>query len=320
MLNRNELVQNVRDTLVSAGFYVSDLVSMRPVGFDLVARRDNQLLIIKVLTNIDALSEEIADELIRLSFLLKASPMIIGERKGTGKLEQNVVYDRFGIKSISKETLKDHLLEGIPLHVYAAPGGLYVNLDHEKILRLRKEKEMSLGNLARRLKVSRKTIQKYEEGMNARVEVALRIEEMMDDGVTEPIEILNQYYKKLKEEVPDVSEKEKQKIKNYLQKEIFSILKELGYQVVPLTRCPFEAVSKVKKNTLLTCIHKYDKKLLKKAKIVKSISKITEKHALLVTDKDVDKKNISGTPLFIKKELKKIRSPEEIFEILSERL
>ena len=54
--------------------------------------------------------------------------------------------------------------------------------------------------------------------------------------------------------------------------------------------------------------------------MVNSISKITEKQAVLITDKDVSKKNIEGTPLVAKKELKKTRGPEELLELILERI
>ena len=87
-----------------------------------------------------------------------------------------------------------------------------------------------------------------------------------------------------------------------------------------MERCPFEAVSKDKRKILLTCVDEYNKKLLKKAQVVSNISNITEKHAVLIIDKDVNKTSIVGTPLIIKKELKKIRGPEEILELVLERL
>jgi len=148
-MDRAELVKDVRETLSNAGFYVSDLYSMRPIGFDLVARRDNSLLIIKVLTNVNALSEDVAEELKVLSELLKGHPLLIGERSGTGLLEKEVVYDRFGIQAISPETLESHLLDGIPLKIYAGPGGFYVNLDNERLLKLRQQQNISLGSFAR---------------------------------------------------------------------------------------------------------------------------------------------------------------------------
>ena len=189
-MERKELLGDVRDTLIKAGFYASELYSNRPISFDLVARRDNSLLIIKVLTNIDAMSENVARELRKLSILLKGCPLLVGERSGTGVLREDVVYDRFGIQAITSETLRIHLLEGMPLEVYAAPGGLYVNLDQDKIKKFRTEQNISLGSFARSLKVSRRTIQMYENGMNASVEVAIRIENFLDTNITVPIDLL----------------------------------------------------------------------------------------------------------------------------------
>jgi len=322
-MNRAELVKNIREIMSNAGFYVSDLYSMRPIGFDLIARRDSSLLIIKVLTNINALSENVAKELIVLSELLNGHPLLIGERSGAGFLEGDVVYDRFGIQSISPETLKSHLLDGAPLKIYAAPGGFYVNLDNERLTKLRQKQNISLGSFARSVKVSRRTVRMYEEGMNARVEFASRIEELLGDTVTLSIDILRKNQKKPqpeeKEIKPSYSYAQTDRIKGF-QREVFSILKQIGYEIIPMDRCPFDAVSKNKERILLTCVHRYDKKLLRKAQIVSSISKITEKQAVLFTEGEVNRTNIDGTPLIIKKELRKIRGPEEIIELILERI
>jgi len=316
-MDRTELLGNIREILTKAGFCVSDLCIIRPIGFDLVARRDNSLLIIKVLTNIDALSEDVAKELRVLAILLRGSPLLIGERSGIGFLEDDVVYDRFGIQTITPASLRDYLLEGTPLKAYAAPGGLYVNLDREKLKKLRQEQNISLGSFARYVRVSRRTASMYEDGMNARVEVASRIEELLGSPITMPIDILKLSPSDKKEITSFHGETERLK---EFQLEIFSILKSVGYKIIPMERCPFEALSKDKERILLTCVHKYDKKIVKKAQIVSSISKITERYAVLFTDKEIDKKNIEGTPLIGKKELKKIRGPEEILDLIIERI
>jgi putative transcriptional regulator len=315
-MQREEIITQVRETLTNAGFYVSELYSMRQVGFDLVARRDNSLLIIKVLTNIDAMTQDVASELRTLSILLKACPLLIGEKTGFRTLEHDVVYDRCGIQAITYDTLKNHLLEGIPLEVYAAPGGLCVNLDKEKIKSLRREQNLSLGSFARELRVSRRTIQMYEEGMNATIEVAIRIEDILGENITVPIDIL-----KNTEQTKDLKTLiNRRETIDEFQREIFAMLEKIGYRVIPMGKAPFEAVSQEKKKILLTCVDRYDEKLLKKARIVSSISNITEKHAVIIPDKDVSKKNIGGTPLIVKKELKKARGPEEILELILERL
>ncbi len=317
-MNRLDLVKVIRDILSNAGFYVSDLYSMRPIGFDLVARRDNSLLIIKVLTNINAISEDVANELKLLSKLLQGRPLLIGERGGTSFLEKDVVYDRFGIQTISVETLESYLLDGTPLKIYAAPGGFYVNIDKEKLIKLRKKQNISIGSFARSVKVSRRTVRMYEEGMNARVEFAARIEELLKDNVTLEIDLINKNKEKIKDTA--ISTKKPEEQFRDFQKEIFTILRKVGYEIIPMGRCPFDAVSKDKDKVILTSVHKYDDKLIKRAQIVGSISKITEKHAVFFTEGKIKKHNIEGTPLIVKRELKRIRGPEEIIELILERM
>jgi len=203
------------------------------------------------------------------------------------------------------------------LKAYAAPGGLYVNLDREKLKKLRQEQNISLGSFARYVRVSRRTASMYEDGMNARVDVVSRIEELLGSQVAVPIDILKPMHSDKKETTSIHGETEHLR---EFQIEIFSILKNVGYRIIPMERAPFEALSKDKERILLTCVHKYDKKIVKKAQIVSSISKITERYAVLFTDKEVSKKNIEGTPLIVKKELKKIREPEEILDLIIERI
>ena len=316
-MDRIVLLNDTREILNNAGFYVSDVYLMRPVGFDLIARRDNYLLIIKVLTNIDALTEDVAKELKLLSKLLMGSTLLIGKQSGAGLLEDDVVYDRFGIHAINIITLRNHLLEGIPLKIYAGPGGFYVNLDKETLIKIRREQNISLGSFARSIKVSRRTVRLYEEGMNARVEIASRIEKLLNLNVTIPIDILSKDSLNEKNITTINNEADNQKD---LQNEIFLILKNVGYNVIPMERCPFEAVSKNKDEILLTCIHKYNDKIIKRAQIIKDISRITEKYSALFLNKETNKTNIEGTPIILKKELKKINDPEEIIELIIERI
>ncbi len=312
---RQELLSSVRETLVNAGFYVSDVFSMRPVGFDLIARRDNTLLIVKVLTNINALPEDVAEELKTLASLLEGHPLLIGQRTTLGLLEDDVVYDRFGIQAITLETLKHYLLDGVPPKVYAAPGGFYVNIDNERLVKLRREKQLSLGAFARYLHVSRKTVQMYEEGMNARVDVALRMEDILGEALIQPIDILHGNTSMEEPKRRFNPDKE-----DTLQTEIFTILQHIGYTIIPMGKCPFEAVSKSKDGILLTCVHKYDKRIIKKARVIGGIARVTEKKAALFTDKRGFRDNIEGTPLIGRRELKSAREPEDVLELVVERL
>jgi putative transcriptional regulator len=240
---------------------------------------------------------------------------LIGEKNGMNALQDDVVYFRFGIQAVTLTTLLNHVLEKTPVDAYAAPGGLYVNLDKDKIRRLRQEKNISLGTFARHVHVSRRTVRMYEDGMSARIDIASRIEELFEEPVSTPIDLL----KPLMVETEQLPSYRQDQMKEF-QREVFTLLQEVGYKIIPMDRCPFEALSKEKEKILLTCVQEYNRKLIEKAHFMSSMAKITERHAVVFTNKDITKKNVEGTPVIIKKELKKIHDPEDVLALILERL
>jgi putative transcriptional regulator len=315
-MERAQLLEETRDILSQAGFYVSELSTRRLSGFDLVARRDETLIIIKILTNIDALTESYAEELKTLSSVLKASVVLIGARDGDGILENNVIYYRFSVPALTIKTLHNHLLEGVPLTAYAGPGGLYVNIDEYKLRQFRIEKNISLGSFARHVKVSRRTVQMYEEGMNTRLDVAYRIEELLQSSITQPFDILHRHYShKRKSSSPFL---DPEKFKEFELK-ILHLLQDVGYKIIPVGKCPFEAFSKDRENILLTSIQQYNDHLLDRAHVISSLAKIIERNAVLITDKEISKHNLKGTPVIFHRELKRIHDPEDVTNLVLER-
>ncbi len=315
-MDRLELIKATREILTRAGFYTSDLQGIRLAGFDIIARRDEVLLIIKVLSNVDSLTEELADELRILSHLLHAKPLVVGLKNGSGGLEDDVVYYRFGIQSITAATLFSNLLEGVPVHVYAAPGGFYVHLNEQRLRQLRTAQNLSLGTFARHVNISRKAVQMYEDGMNARVDIAIRIEDLLGDLVTRPIDLLSTE----NIDIPkSTKEQTFEKMKEF-QREAMGMLQKMGYDLTLVGRCPFQAVSKEKEQVLLTCVHRYNNRLEDRAQVISHISKITERHAFLITDKQTTKRNIGGTPVVHRKELKKTLHAEDLLDLILNRL
>ena len=113
-MTQDRLLQMVISVLLMSGFRVSERFSMRPRSFDLIASDRNTILVIKVVSHIDSISEEIAHDLDHISRYLKASPLIIGERARDAELERGAVYVRYGIYAINVSTLYDALVESIP--------------------------------------------------------------------------------------------------------------------------------------------------------------------------------------------------------------
>ena len=309
---KEDLIENVRDILAKAGFYVSRTLVMRRISFDVVARRDKILLIIKVLGNIDSFSKENAEELKVLAEALEASPLVIGERSGSGDMEEGIVYSRFGIPIVSIDTLSDFVLEGIPPFIFAAPGGLYVKLDSELLRKLREEKNISLGTLAEVAGVSRRTIQMYESGMGATIDVATRIEEYLNELLVVPLDPFI-YNSRTGQHLVDLNKLD------VFGQEVFGILDRLGYSIVPTVKCPFEALTSHDRTLILTGLGKDESKLVEKAHTVADISKITERKSMIFIERVRNRCSIGGTPLIGRDELKKMDESDTLFDLVISR-
>src|SRR5688572_29502207 len=144
---RPELIEQVRQLLSSTGFAVSERCSLRPISFDMVARRDNRLLVVKILGNADALGDRVARELRILAKFLDAAPLLVAQRSGAGALEDGVLYNHRGIPVITFGTLREHLVENSGAVAYASPGGLFVNLRQDVLRMVRAQRSLSLGIL-----------------------------------------------------------------------------------------------------------------------------------------------------------------------------
>ncbi len=311
-VKREELIDRIRETLAKAGFFVSDPHNIRSISFDIIARRDKQLLIIKALSNIDSLSSDDAEEMRVLATCLDAKPMVIGLHSSAGKLREGILYSRFSISIISEATFHEHMLEGVPPFVYAVPGGLYVQLDGEALRRIRAERNISLGMLAEIAGVSRKAIQMYESGMGAMIDIASRIEEFLNEPIVVPLDPFS------------CSAEAARTLKTFekfekLNQDVFELLKEIGYSVVPTIRCPFDALASEDELMLLTGIGDDDKITARKARVVGNISRVTEKKSVIFVRQKTSVEEIDGTPLITKDELRRADDSDDVLELILQR-
>ena len=311
-MNREQLINEIRDLLAKTGFYLSDKANTRGMSFDIIARRDQNLLLIKVLANVDAFTETNARELKLIARTLDGSPILVGQRSGGGRLEEGVIYSRFGVPILSKETFVDFFAEGVPPFVFAAPGGLYVHLDGDLLRRLRDTKNISLGTLAEVAGVSRRTVQMYLEGMSATIDIALRLEEFFGEPMVIPVDPFA-YTKDLEQALVSWDEFDT------FEKHVFQKLQNLGFEVVPTLRCPFEALTSDREEIYLTGVRTRNENVEEKVTMVSNISKVAERDSVIFVEKSRVRMSIRGTPIINKDELRKIKEREEIQDLIEER-
>jgi putative transcriptional regulator len=317
-MSRSALVGNVTAMLEDAGFVVSDRCSIRPKSFDLAARRGEDLLLLKILGNIDALDAMTGEEMRRLGTYLSATPMVVGLRTRDEDLKPGVVYFRHGVPVINPDTALDLFVEGVPPLIYAAPGGLYVNIDGDLLSDEREERGWSLGRLANELGVSRRTVSKYEDGMNASIEVAIRLEELFNQPFSSPVDVVDGA-----DEVRDAEPTPEDPDADPDDEPMVTVLTQAGFTVHPTIRAPFKAVGEDadrKQENLLTGHSSFTQSAEKRARIMSSLGEVTRTQSVYFLEEErVKRESVEGTALVTTQELAAIDDPDEIRKLIRER-
>ena len=314
-MSRSALVGNITAMLEDAGFTVSDRCAIRPKSFDIAARRGDDVLLLKVLANIDAFDGYTGAEMRRLGEYLDATPLVVGLRTRDEELDPGVVYFRHGVPVFSPDTAMDLFIEEVPPLIYAAPGGLYVNIDGDLLSEIRSEQKMSLGKLASELGVSRRTVSKYEDGMNASVEVAAELEDIFDRPLASPVEVLNGA-----EDVHDRVDDPEEPEADPGDAHIVTVLTRVGFDVHPTSRAPFKTVSEdeSRERKMLTGHSEFTRTAEKRARIMSSVGRVTETRSVYVVDRTT-RDSVDGTALIEREEFERIDDPEELENLIRDR-
>ncbi|MDK2986902.1 MAG: putative transcriptional regulator [Methanothermococcus sp.] len=296
----------------------------QPLGrscFDLIARKKDSRFLIKILKNIDSLSKEQSEELIKISSMVNAVPIIIGTRTRNSPMENGVVYERYNIKAITYDTF-DLYLKGSPPVIYAHRGGFFVNIDGNVLKETREKLNISVSELAEFSRVSKKTIYKYEQNAaNPAVEIALKIEEYLDVPLVKGIQ-LSEFPKELETEKESLENKNNSTNTEDFKIQIMDILGNLGFNLAPTRKAPFDAVAEKHReeydqNILLTNIEETETaEIRKKALIVNEISKILNSHSLLVLEKK--ERYYKNLAVISMKELEKMDDAVALIEYIKE--
>ncbi|MEM3341795.1 MAG: helix-turn-helix domain-containing protein [Thermoplasmata archaeon] len=233
----SDLLQAVRLVMKKAGFCINSEADTDAIAFDIIGRRDNLLLIIRVLVALEALRKNNAVELLVLGKILNASPLIVCERNQKGPLPEGVIFTRNAVPVISFKTFSEYLLEGVPPAVFASSGGYYVKIDSNLMRERRTALGYSYGAVAEAAGVSRKAVQMYEEGMCPTLEIALKLEEFLNTDLILEIDPFNYDVGAAETSLDDSP-----KLEDF-EKDIFSHVKKIGFDNTFVPRCPFRAVS-----------------------------------------------------------------------------
>ncbi len=321
-LSRERWIERIRGRLERAGFYVADAHGVRPSSFDLAARRDSTLLLVKVLKNIDAFDGEEARRLEELARLFPATAIVVGQTSGASELDEGVVYTRYGVPIVTEETLGLFLEKGLPPYLYASPGGTFARIDGDRLRELRTGRGLSLGTLAAIAGVSRRAIQLYEDGAGAEITVIERIEHYLGEPVVRPADLFGPTRRPPEpgEAGPDgepKSDPARRPSGDPWRDAVLNQLDGMGLEITLTTRAPFDALGRTP-DILLAAIGSL-RTALHRAEVLNGLAHVAEGHAMFVVREPVHRSSIDGLPILTPSELRRHRDADELLEEIEER-
>lgn len=260
--------------------------------FDLVGEQEGDAVLLKALPNVDSATKETSEEMRQAAAFLGASPLIVGEKNGRGELEKKVVYERYGIPTISAETLEEYLrLQHGPIIVNTR-GGHYVSVDREKLEEKRKEAGYSVNALAKEIGVSTRTVLNYREQGRAEIRTAERLEAVLGPVWAE-IDLLER-----KAVAPG-------RANNRIAKRLLRI----GFDASGFAKAPFDAAARDKDDRFVATEDQKqtDERLLR---FLQEVRDIVDSVPFMVTEQRED----YAIPSVTKKRLQDVEGKEELKE------
>jgi putative transcriptional regulator len=327
---RDRSIEQVRHLLESAGFFVSDAHHIRPTTFDLMARRDSELLIVKILKNIDALDPQEAHRIAELGRLFPAKVLVVGQTSGANELEAGVVYSRYGIPIVVEESLREYLQKGIPPFLFSGPGGIFARVDGPRLRELREGRRISLGALASVAGVSRRTIQLYEDGAGAEVEIIERLERYLSEPIARPLDLFADDRATAPPEPatsPEAGEgtppvRRRKTTGDPLRDGVLRQLDGMGWEVTVTIRCPFDSLShgdtRGEERTLLTSVGTL-RTAQHRADLLLQLARVAEGHAMFIVREATGRRDVEGLPILSVHELQRHRDRDELLDAIEER-
>lgn len=302
------MIKTLHDRLTSKGFKVSDPELDGFVSFDLIARRESERFVLKVLQNVDTFKSVNAMEIIRLSNITSSVAVVIGERAGNGDLQHGVVYYRHHVPILSFRTFMDYI-EGDTPYVYSGPGGFYVPIDGEALRKAREEVGYSIGFVSNRVGISRRSISLYETGSAATVDVFLKLENLLMKDIRKRVDMLNV--------ATEIMEEKGQAFANSFIEEVFNIMMKGGYDFHSMKRSPFDAIAyETLESLMLVGLFEDMSSRTERAAAIRNVSEIFENIPLVISKTNTDKEQIGGCHVVSLSKLRNAQDKRDLIRIL----
>lgn len=297
--------------LKEGGFTVSQMCRSRPSCFDFAASHEGKIVFLKIQSDIGNLSFADASELKAISEFFGATSILLAEKSREKPLEDDTVYYRYDTLVFTPRTLESIALRKTHPLIQATPGGYYVEIDGEKIKLQRQKLGSSVGEIAKAIGISRRTLYGYERGMaKASVTVAYNLISTLGVPLAKPINVFEKTHCEAKACFLSTARRAIAR-SNILQR----IIKKFPhYRIATVKKAPFDFLMSASENktTILGGVvaEPKEKQLDQRVDEILSVSRVVQAHPILITaGQEPANKCIS---CIHSDEFSKIRSPEDL--------
>ena len=260
-------------------------------GFFDMAARKKEFMLLKLLDNVDSFQREQASNLRILSEKLDAFVSVIGTHTRYEKLDDNVIYERFSVPAFTPETLDNILGYRYPF-LFRTKGGLFREVNPEKLRHAREKAGLSQSELADAVGVTKKSIYEHEHRcMKARNDAVEEIENLLRAEITTPISGF-----RLEAEEPLQPQ-------DTFARDISTDLRKKGFAINFVRKSPFNLIAE-ESFLVLSEIDKKPGKLKRKLRHMVDFSEVSRRSVIAITEKEMD----ADIPVIGHSELKKMNA------------
>ena len=289
-MKQRQLIENVCIVLLRERYTVKSLAKS---CFDIVARQGGRIPLVKAVEDANSLGNNVVSEMVKVADYLSAVPLIVAEKAGF-RLERNIVYSRHGVYTLNLDTFENSVRNRMPF-IKSSKAGPTVQLDGDVLRHKREELGLSLNELADKIGVSRKMIQKYEAGdAEITLQKAVRMYDCVGNSVFKRIDLFSKHKAPLvtKGRKGDVTQK----------------YSDLGFRAEDVHRSPFDVIAKRRKELILTSVGD------KANPHVEKVSELLDADRLMI----YRKKKPKDVPSMKKKEFLEIEKAKKLIKFLKE--
>ncbi|MFX1505581.1 MAG: helix-turn-helix domain-containing protein [Promethearchaeota archaeon] len=316
-MTKDKLITQTKNEFHKAGYSLWN-VNFQSSAFDFIARKDDlvseksnqQKIITKVVVDLDFFKKQNSIDLQLISKLISGFPLLISHSATQKHIKKGTLYRRHNISAISLKTLQMFLqyekgLESAKISKFTHRGGIYVNLSKEEFKTRRRQLQLDMTILAKKVGISRQSLYKYEKGESFPKTKYFKILcKILGNNLDVPIDILENQFKDICQQTLE----DYKKPRSQLQKEITNYLADKEFDVLWFKSEPFDGLSKPitsdpsskdPVDTIYPVItgvtSSNDEDDSDRLLLINSLSKFLQKKAIWFLDDDYDLKTIGSS-------------------------